>query len=69
MAPSTDIFLKWNGHHDALVPMLYTQLEKKKFVDVTIRAEGKSVSAHRLILCASSEYFEVCHNRWQYFSH
>ena len=59
MASSNDIFLKWNGHHDALVPMLYSQLEKKKFVDVTIAAEGKTVGAHRLILCAASEYFEV----------
>jgi len=62
MAAPSDIFLKWNSHHDTMVSLLYSQLEKKNFVDVTIGAEGKFINAHRLILCAASEYFEVCQN-------
>ena len=56
---ATDICLKWNNHRDALVSLLYSQLESKKMVDVTIAAEGKFLNVHRLLLCASSTYFEV----------
>ncbi len=64
---SSGIFLKRNNHHESLASLLYSQLEKENFVDVTIAAEGKFVNAHSLILCASSTYFEVSHNIVQYW--
>ena len=37
----------------------YELFDLKSFIDVTIAAEGGFVKAHRLILSASSEYFQV----------
>ena len=59
MAASSETVLKWNRHNDALASFLYSQLEKESFIDVKIAAEGKCINVHRLVLCASSPYFEV----------
>ena len=56
---ATDMCLKWANHHDALASLLCSQFESKKLVDVTIAAEGMCIQVHRLVLCASSPYFEV----------
>ena len=58
---TSGICLKWNNHHNTLVTLLHSLLENKKLVDVTIAAEGKFINVHRLVLCASSPYFEVHH--------
>jgi len=55
----TEICLKWDNHHNNLVSCLYSQLENKIVADVMITAEGKCINVHRLVLCASSPYFEV----------
>lgn len=34
-------------------------LNKEKFVDVTLVADGRFMQAHQLVLAASSSFFEV----------
>jgi len=34
-------------------------LDEGKFVDVEMTVEGELIKAHRLVLCASSQVFEV----------
>lgn len=50
---------KWNNHSSVLMEHFYCMLERDEFVDVTISSGGKSINVHRLVLAASSHYFEV----------
>ena len=56
---SSNSFLKWGNHHEALISLLDNLQEREKFVDVTLAAEGQFINAHKLVLSASSKYFEV----------
>ncbi len=56
---SSTTFLKWGNHHGALVSLLDNLLEREELVDVTLAAEGQFIHAHKLVLAASSKYFEV----------
>lgn len=52
--------LRWNNHHNVLVSVLDSLLERETLVDVVLAAEGQFIKVHRLVLCACSQYFEVC---------
>lgn len=52
----TDLWLKWNSQLE-LLGSLDNLLETESFVDVTIAVEGQLLKAHRVVLCASSRYF------------
>ena len=55
-----DFHLKSENHVSALVQKFHILLEKEKLVDVTLSTtEGQYLKAHRLVLLASSQYFEV----------
>ena len=69
MADLSDIYLKWDTHHDNLVTLMHSLLENKKLVDVTLAAEGKYINVHSLVLCAVSSYFEVRFQIKHYFAH
>jgi len=51
--------LRWNNHHSILCSVLETLMIKESLVDVILAAEGQQIRAHRLILCACSDYFQV----------
>jgi len=51
--------LRWNNHHEQLLTVLESLYQEGSFVDVTLASEGKSIQAHRLVLCACSPYFQV----------
>lgn len=60
MASSLKEFcLRWNNHHNTLVSVLDSLLERETFVDVMLAAEGQFIKVHRVVLCACSQYFEV----------
>jgi BTB/POZ domain len=40
-------------------PPIFSFLKDEKLTDITLTAEGKMIKAHKLILAASSKYFEV----------
>jgi len=50
---------KWNNHNSALMEHFYSMLQREEFVDITLSSGGKSINVHRLVLAASSHYFEV----------
>ena len=51
--------LRWKSHKKTLISWLDSLLEKECLVDITLAAEGKFIRAHRLVLCACSQYFEA----------
>ena len=51
--------LTWDSHCSSLLSFLGSYLASDKLVDVTLAAEGKVIHVHRLVLLASSPYFEV----------
>lgn len=56
-----DFHLKNNNHLSALAEEINFLYEDERLLDVTLStAGGKSLKAHRLVLHAFSEYFEVC---------
>ena len=59
MMEAEQVSLNWVGHHGSLVSVLQYLMEKERFVDVTLAAEGRCIKLHGLVLCASSPYFEV----------
>ena len=54
-----EIALRWNNHQNTLVTVLEKLLQRETFVDVILAAEGQFIKAHRIVLCACSQYFEV----------
>ena len=60
LAGVQEFCLRWKNHHNALVTYLNNLLQRESFVDVILAAEGQFIKVHRLVLCASSQYFEVC---------
>ena len=51
---------KWDNHPKEVFSKFHFLYQQKRFVDVVlIAAQGRTLKAHRLILSASSQYFEV----------
>uniref|UniRef100_A0A182N1L2 BTB domain-containing protein n=1 Tax=Anopheles dirus TaxID=7168 RepID=A0A182N1L2_9DIPT len=49
--------LRWKHHHSNLQAMFCELLERSVFCDVTLACEGRTIRAHRVVLCACSTYF------------
>lgn len=50
--------LSWGDHYSSLLSVFGSYMKNDKLVDVTLAAEGKVIHVHRLVLLASSSYFE-----------
>ncbi|XP_045597832.1 longitudinals lacking protein, isoforms H/M/V isoform X3 [Procambarus clarkii] len=51
--------LKWNNHQNNFVEVFSYLRTQDAFVDVTLACDGKSFSAHRVVLSACSPYFQT----------
>ena len=49
--------LRWNNYQSQLVRAFESLLDQEDLVDVTIGAEGRKLSAHKVLLSACSPYF------------
>lgn len=49
--------LRWNDYHQKLINSFQSLHDADDFVDVTVACEGKSFSAHKVVLSACSPYF------------
>uniref|UniRef100_A0A182QP53 BTB domain-containing protein n=1 Tax=Anopheles farauti TaxID=69004 RepID=A0A182QP53_9DIPT len=49
--------LRWKHHHSNLQEMFCQLLEQNVFCDVTLACAGRTIRAHRVVLCACSTYF------------
>ncbi len=62
------IIFKRGNHPTFLSENKYQQyLDLEKDLDVTLVVEGEKINAHRLLLCASSQYFEARHKNNIFF--
>ena len=59
MSESDAFVVQWKNHSTTLVSKMCHFLDEGKFVDVEMTVEGELIKAHRLVLCASSQVFEV----------
>lgn len=57
-----EYLMQWNNHTKIVIPQFEELRKKNLFVDVTLLADGYEIGAHRLVLAASSTYFN------QYFT-
>lgn len=53
-----NLSLQWKDHHSNLQTMFTQLLDRGDFSDVTLACEGQTLMAHRMVLCASSTYFD-----------
>ena len=53
------MLVQWSDHPRDLVTRLSTLLTSHKMLDITLAAEGRFLKAHKVVLAASSKYFEV----------
>ncbi|XP_058461909.1 uncharacterized protein LOC131436931 [Malaya genurostris] len=51
--------LRWNNYHSNLSAVFDQLYQNQSFVDVTLVGEGRSVKAHKMVLAASSPYFQT----------
>lgn len=59
MEESDHFVVKWENHPTTLISKMRHLLDEGKFIDVEMNVEGELIKAHRLVLCASSQVFEV----------
>ncbi|KAK7869679.1 hypothetical protein R5R35_010037 [Gryllus longicercus] len=55
---STSFSLCWSDHESCLIDSFRTLLQNNSLVDCTLAAEGQHVKVHRMILSATSSYFQ-----------
>ena len=53
------MLVQWSDHPRDLVTRLSSLLASHKMLDITLAAEGRFLKAHKVVLAASSKYFEV----------
>ena len=53
------MLVQWSDHPRDLVSRLSSLLTNHKMLDITLAAEGRFLKAHKVVLAASSKYFEV----------
>ena len=59
MSNSADQYsLRWNHYRNNLLQTFQTLLQTEAFTDVTLACDGSSVKCHKMILAASSTYFQ-----------
>lgn len=51
--------LQWSNHLTNIASAFTSLRQNNKLVDVTLAADGRSLEAHKVVLCACSAYFEV----------
>ncbi|XP_065092205.1 zinc finger and BTB domain-containing protein 9-like [Ochlerotatus camptorhynchus] len=51
--------LRWNNYHSNLSTVFDQLLQAESFVDVTLIGEGRPIKAHKMVLAASSPYFQT----------
>ena len=62
---ANEFSLRWNDHHSAVVSALDLLMQNETCVDVMLASEGQFIKAHRVVLCACSNYFQVlCISDW-----
>ncbi|XP_055608715.1 broad-complex core protein isoforms 1/2/3/4/5-like [Uranotaenia lowii] len=54
--------LRWNNYHTNLSVIFDQLYQNGSFVDVTLVCEGRTLKAHKVVLAASSPYFETIFN-------
>ncbi|KAK3878558.1 hypothetical protein Pcinc_016817 [Petrolisthes cinctipes] len=59
MMNQDQFLLKWNNHQNNFVEVFSYLRTQDAFVDVTLACDGKSFSAHRVVLSACSPYFQT----------
>lgn len=60
MDPMSQVFcLRWNNHRNNLLTVFDHLLETEAFCDVTLACEDASIKCHKMILSASSTYFQT----------
>ncbi|KAK8743878.1 hypothetical protein OTU49_000888, partial [Cherax quadricarinatus] len=52
------VSLSWDNHTATFFHFLSTLRKKERYADVTVACDGKFYKVHKLVLSASSEYFE-----------
>ena len=57
------ISFKWETHLSFLASKYQQLLNRGKHLHITLVVEGEAIKVHRLVLCASSQYIEVRHER------
>ncbi|CAG0910162.1 unnamed protein product, partial [Cyprideis torosa] len=58
MSLDEEFNLKWNKHLNTISQLLGEFLKSKRLCDVTLSAEGQTISCHRVMLAACSTYFQ-----------
>ncbi|GAB0097908.1 hypothetical protein DMENIID0001_135900 [Sergentomyia squamirostris] len=53
------MLISWNNHLENLSTVFPDMFSQQKFVDVTLACEGRRIHCHRVVLAASSSYFDV----------
>lgn len=51
--------LRWNNYHSNLSTVFDQLFQAESFVDVTLIGEGRPIKAHKMVLAASSPYFQT----------
>lgn len=51
--------LRWTNHHNNLSQIVFEHHLNEKLVDVTLVCEGQYIKAHKLVLSACSNFFQV----------
>lgn len=51
--------LRWNNYQSNLTSVFDQLLQTEAFVDVTLACDGRSIKAHKVVLSASSPYFQT----------
>ena len=51
--------LRWNNHPANLVSVFSGLFSAEQLTDVTLAAEGQHIQAHKVLLSACSDYFQV----------
>jgi len=63
MSAAEEFNLRWNNHLNTISQLLSEFLNNKSLCDVTLSAEGQTISCHRVILAACSTYFQGIFNQ------
>lgn len=54
--------LRWTNYHSNLSTVCDQLYQNESFVDVTLVSEGRPIKAHKMVLAASSPYFQTIFN-------
>ena len=59
MDPLSQVFsLRWTHHQSNMLTVFEKLLASEAFTDVTLACDGGSIKCHKIVLAASSDYFQ-----------